>query len=138
PGERGAPVAAGVAPIGGRAVNMSLAVSIGAVQLPNPVMTASGTYGLATEFAAYGDPSALGAVVVKSLSAEPWDGNRAPRLHPVAGGSMINAVGLENPGVETWLGEGLPALLRAGARVVASIWGRRVDEFGRAAKALAT
>ena len=114
-----------------------MAVSVGRVRLPNPVMAASGTYGLGTEFAAYGDPAALGAVVVKSLSAQPWPGNPPPRLHPVAGASMINAVGLENPGVEEWGRSGLPALVAAGARVVASLWGRTVEEYRAAAEALA-
>src|SRR5207249_5747852 len=123
---------------GGR--RMTLAggdVSVGTVQLPNPILTASGTYGLGAEFAAYGDPAALGAIVVKSLSCDPWPGNPAPRLHPVAGASMLNAIGLENPGVDAWVAGGLVDLRAAGARVVASLWGRRVEEYRKAAEALA-
>ena len=90
--------------------------------MPNPVMTASGTSGHADELGRYFELSALGTVVVKSLSASPWAGNPAPRLHETDAG-MLNSVGLQNPGVEAWLADELPALVRAGARVVASIWG---------------
>ena len=62
---------------------------------------------------------------MKSLSAEPWAGNPPLRVHETAGG-MINSVGLQGPGVEAWLAHDLPPLLAAGARVVASIWGRSV------------
>lgn len=116
---------------------MDLAVTVGRLGLPNPVMAASGTYGLGTELSAYGSPAELGAVVVKSLSAEPWPGNPSPRLHPVAGASMLNAVGLENPGVDEWAATGLAGLRAAGARVVASLWGRSQAEYRAAAEALA-
>jgi dihydroorotate dehydrogenase (NAD+) catalytic subunit len=106
------------------------------VRLPNPVMTASGTAGHGAELSAYVDLSELGAVVVKSLSAEPWAGNPAPRVHETAAG-MLNAVGLQNPGVEAWLEHDLPALARTGARVVASIWGFTVEAYEKAAAMLA-
>jgi dihydroorotate dehydrogenase (NAD+) catalytic subunit len=109
---------------------------VGSVELPNPVMTASGTAGHGAELAAYFDLSAIGAVVVKSLSAEPWAGNPAPRVHETDGG-MLNSVGLQNPGVEAWLEHELPALRRAGARVVASIWGFTVEAYDKAAAMLA-
>jgi dihydroorotate dehydrogenase (NAD+) catalytic subunit len=114
----------------------SLATAVGSVELPNPVMTASGTAGHGAELAPYVDLSALGAVVVKSLSAQPWAGNPALRVHEARGG-MLNSVGLQGPGVAAWLREDLPGLLDAGARVVASIWGRTVDEYEAAAAALA-
>ncbi|MDQ3470605.1 MAG: dihydroorotate dehydrogenase [Actinomycetota bacterium] len=100
-------------------------------------MTASGTAGYGTELARYLDLGALGAVVVKSLAAFEWGGNPPPRLSP-AGAGMLNAVGLQGPGVEHWLNHGLPELLDAGATVVASIWGRTVEEYRRAADLLAT
>ena len=109
---------------------------IGSVELANPVMTASGTAGYGTELAAYVDLSALGAVVVKSLAAYEWAGNPAPRLHPTAQG-MLNAVGLQGPGIPYWLDHVLPDLLRTGATVVASIWGRSRDDYARAADLLA-
>jgi len=110
-------------------------VRIGAVTLAQPVMTASGTAGHAAELAPYMDLSAIGAVVVKSLYHSPWPGNTAPRVHPLPAG-MINAVGLQGPGVEQWISHDLPALEAAGATVVASIWGRSVDDYARAAEML--
>jgi dihydroorotate dehydrogenase (NAD+) catalytic subunit len=115
---------------------VDMAVSVGSVRLPNPIMTASGTAGHGAELAAYADLAALGAVVVKSLHAEPWPGNPPLRVHETAAG-MINSVGLQGPGVEAWLADDLPALAATGARVVASIWGRTVDEYRRAADRLA-
>lgn len=114
---------------------VDLSTRVGDVVLPCPVMTASGTSGHGAELSAYGDLSRLGAVVVKSLSAAPWGGNPAPRVHEVRGG-MLNSVGLQGPGIEAWLSEGLPALASAGARVVVSIWGRTVEEFAAAAALL--
>ncbi|WP_428121520.1 dihydroorotate dehydrogenase [Candidatus Poriferisodalis sp.] len=115
---------------------VDLSVRIGSVELPNPVMTASGTAGYGTELGAYMDLSELGALVTKSLSSFPWSGNPAPRVVSAPAG-MLNAVGLQNPGVESWLERELPSVLRTGARVVASIWGRTVAEYASAASALA-
>ncbi len=112
------------------------AVQIGSLTLPAPVMTASGTAGHGAELAPYMDLSTLGAVVVKSLAAYEWSGNAAPRVHP-AGLGMLNAVGLQGPGVPFWLAEELPALIATGARVIASIWGRSVEEYAAAAAQLA-
>ncbi len=113
-----------------------LETRIGSVVLPNPVLTASGTSGHGAELGAYFDLSRLGAIVVKSLAAFSWPGNPAPRLRPVEDG-MLNSVGLQGPGVAGWLRRDLPGLLRARARVVASIWGRTVGEFAEAARQLA-
>jgi dihydroorotate dehydrogenase (NAD+) catalytic subunit len=99
-------------------------------------MTASGTAGHGAELGEYVDLSALGAVVVKSLSAEPWEGNPPPRLHETPSG-MLNSVGLQNPGVEAWIEHDLPALVATGARVVASIWGFSVEGYAKAAAMLA-
>ena len=121
---------------GGRSGSVDLSTSVGAVGFANPVMTASGTAGHGAELARYMDLSSLGAVVVKSLSAEPWAGNPAPRVTEVDAG-MLNSVGLQNPGVDAWLEDELPALLATGARVVASIWGFTVEAYEKAATALA-
>jgi dihydroorotate dehydrogenase (NAD+) catalytic subunit len=99
-------------------------------------MTASGTAGHGAELAEYGELGDLGAVVVKSLSVEPWPGNPAPRVHEVGAG-MLNSVGLQGPGLAAWLNHDLPALHDAGARVVVSIWGRSVSEFAEAARLVA-
>ena len=111
-------------------------VTVGAITLPNPVMTASGTAGHGTELAGYFDLEELGAVVVKSLSVETWHGNPSQRVHGTSSG-MINSVGLQNPGIESWIEDDLPALLSHGARVVVSIWGRSIDEYREAATRLA-
>jgi dihydroorotate dehydrogenase (NAD+) catalytic subunit len=114
-----------------------LGTTVGSVTLRSPVMTASGSSGHGAELGAYGPLGALGAVVVKSLAAFEWPGNAPPRLRPVPGGSMLNRVGLQGPGVRAWLDADLPGLLRAGATVVASVWGRTPAEFEAAAVALA-
>src|ERR1700732_4489318 len=113
----------------------SLATTVGGVSLRSAVMTASGTAGHGDELAGYGDLSQLGAVVTKSLAAFAWDGNPAPRV-VASGEHMVNAVGLAGPGVAPWRAKELPALLGRGATVVGSIWGRTVDEFADAAKAM--
>lgn len=115
---------------------IDMTARIGSVVLPNPIMTASGTAGHGDELAGYNDLAALGAVVVKSLSAESWAGNPPPRVHETTGG-MLNSVGLQGPGVEAWLEHELPLLLATGARVVASIWGFTVEQYERAAVMLA-
>lgn len=111
-------------------------VSVGSVELRHPVMTASGTAGYGDEFAPYFDLASIGAVVTKSIAAYEWAGNPAPRVHPTPQG-MINAVGLQGPGIEHWLDNQLPALIDTGATVVCSIWGRSVDDYRRAAEMLA-
>jgi len=115
---------------------VSLSATIGSLTLANPVMTAAGTSGHGAELSAYVDLSSLGAVVVKSLAAQAWSGNPTPRVHPVAAG-MLNSVGLQGDGVQTWLERDLPALENNGARVVASIWGRTVGDYEKAAAMLA-
>lgn len=112
-------------------------VRVGSVELRNPIMTASGTAGYGSELAPYLDLASLGAVVTKSIAAYEWPGNPAPRVHPTPQG-MINAVGLQGPGVAHWLDHELPALLATGATVVCSIWGRSVDDYRSAADLLAT
>ena len=118
---------------GAAAVDMS--VQIGSVSLPAPLMTAAGTAGYGSELSAFMDLSALGAVVVKSLSADEWAGNPAPRVHETPAG-MLNSVGLQGPGVAAWREHELPELIETGARVVVSIWGRSVQDYVRAAEAL--
>ncbi|MGH9076809.1 MAG: dihydroorotate dehydrogenase [Acidimicrobiales bacterium] len=99
-------------------------VDVGRVRLRNPVIASSGTYGYGLELECYGDPGQLGAVVVKSLTVEPRRGFAHPRVAMVGEpGSMINAVGVANPGIERWAESVLPSMLDHGASVVASIWG---------------
>ena len=111
-------------------------VRVGSVELRSPIMTASGTAGYGDELAAYFDLSSIGAIVTKSIAVYDWAGNPAPRVHATPLG-MINSVGLQGPGIAAWLDHHLPALLRNGATVVCSIWGRTVDDYRAAADALA-
>jgi dihydroorotate dehydrogenase (NAD+) catalytic subunit len=116
-------------------VSVELSTTVGGLELANPVMTASGTAGYGTELAAYGSLAGLGAHVVKSLSAEAWPGNPAPRVTE-SDANMLNSVGLSGPGIESWLEHELPALAESGAKVVVSIWGRSVEAFAKAASML--
>ena len=115
---------------------VDVATRVGSLELPNPIMTAAGTFGSGDEVARLVDASALGAVVAKSVSLQPWPGNPGPRLAP-AGGGMLNAVGLQNPGVDAWIADYLPRLRYCGVRVVASVYGGAVDDYRRLAAALA-
>ncbi len=115
---------------------VDMRVRVGSVELTSPVMAASGTAGYGSELAPYFDLASIGAVVTKSIAAYEWAGNPAPRVHPTPQG-MINAVGLQGPGVERWLRHELPALAATGATVVCSIWGRSLDDYRAAADLLA-
>jgi dihydroorotate dehydrogenase (NAD+) catalytic subunit len=117
-------------------MSVDLTASVGSVRLANPVMTASGTAGYGTEFAGFFDLATIGAVVTKSIAAFAWEGNPPPRVHPTPHG-MINAVGLQGPGVEAWLRDSAPKLVATGATVVCSIWGRSIDDYREAAQLLA-
>jgi dihydroorotate dehydrogenase (NAD+) catalytic subunit len=110
-------------------------VRLGPVELPNPIVAASGTFGHGDELARVTDAAALGAVTTKSLAPYAWPGNEAPRLYPTTAG-MLNSVGLQGPGVEHWVEHELPGLRARGARVIASIWGRTVDDYAVATKML--
>jgi dihydroorotate dehydrogenase (NAD+) catalytic subunit len=117
-------------------MNVDGSVHVGSVRLAAPVMTASGTAGYGIELAPYFDLASIGAVVTKSLAPYEWAGNPAPRVHPTAQG-MINAVGLQGPGIEYWLANVLPGLLATGATVIVSIWGRSLEDYRSAAEQLA-
>lgn len=111
------------------------AVQVGGVTVKNPIMVASGTAGHGIELAPYMPLDALGAVVVKSLYHDEWPGNPAPRVHLTPSG-MINAVGLQGPGIARWLEEELPRLVAHDVTVIASIWGRSVSDYAKAAEML--
>jgi len=114
---------------------VSTGVSVGAVALPTPVIAASGTFGYGTEFAGLVDLAAVGAIAVKGLSLAPYAGKPAPRIVETPGG-MLNAIGLQNIGVEAFLHDRLPVLAAAGARVVANFWGDSAEEFAECAARL--
>jgi dihydroorotate dehydrogenase (NAD+) catalytic subunit len=110
-------------------------VTIGALELKNPVMTASGTFGYGEEFAPYVDLDRLGGVVVKGLSLMPRPGNRPPRIMETPAG-MLNAVGLENIGVTAFVTDKLPYLRGRNVVVIANIFGESLDEYIRIAELL--
>jgi dihydroorotate dehydrogenase (NAD+) catalytic subunit len=116
--------------------NVDSTVRLGPVELPNAIVAASGTFGHGDELAALCDPAALGAVTTKSVAAFAWPGNPAPRVAELPGGGMLNSIGLPGPGIDAWIAQDLPALEARRARVVASIWGRSVDEYVAAAAPL--
>ncbi|MBP7342352.1 MAG: dihydroorotate dehydrogenase [Deltaproteobacteria bacterium] len=105
--------------------------------MKNPVMTASGTFGYGEEYADYVDLNRLGGIVVKGLSLKPRLGNPPPRIMETAGG-MLNAVGLQNIGVEAFIAEKLPFLRRYDVAVIANIYGESYAEYAGVAKQLAS
>jgi dihydroorotate dehydrogenase (NAD+) catalytic subunit len=113
----------------------ALATTVGAVSLRSPILTAAGTSGYGSELAGYGDLRTLGAVVVKSLANFAWEGNAAPRV-AASGEHLLNSVGLAGPGVAKWRETHLADLETRGCTVVASSWGRTVQEFAEAASAM--
>jgi dihydroorotate dehydrogenase (NAD+) catalytic subunit len=112
-----------------------LSVALGSVELPNPIIAASGTFGHRDELARVCPPAGLGAVTSKSVAVFVSEGNPPLRVTEAPGGGMLNSVGLPGPGVDAWIAHDLPALLATGARVIASIWGRSVADYEQAARA---
>jgi dihydroorotate dehydrogenase (NAD+) catalytic subunit len=113
----------------------NLSVEIGRLRLRNPVMTASGTFGYGEEYAPYVDLSRLGAIVVKGLSLKPRMGNPPPRIVETPCG-MLNAVGLQNVGVNAFIREKLPFLTQFDLPVIANIFGESVEEYVKVAEIL--
>ncbi len=110
-------------------------VHIGGIVLKNPVMTASGTFGYAREFDDLVDLGCLGGIIVKGLSLEPSMGNPPPRIVETSGG-MLNAIGLENVGVEAFINEKLPFLRTRPVPVFANIYGKTIEEYAELAQRL--
>lgn len=106
----------------------NLSVNIGKLQLPNPVMTASGTFGYGQEFDSFVDLAQIGAVVVKGISLLPRPGNPPPRIVETACG-MLNAIGLENVGVELFITDKLPYLRDKGCRVIVNVLGDCIEDY---------
>ena len=103
--------------------------------MKNPVMVASGTFGYGPEFADLVDIGTLGAMVVKGIRMTPWDGNPPPRLVEVTAG-LVNAIGLQSPGVDGFVSEYLPFLRQFDTPVIVNIWGGTLAEYGDVAAAL--
>ncbi len=108
---------------------VDLSVDLGRdLRLPNPVMTASGTFGYGEEASEYFDISRLGAVVVKGISAQPRPGNPPPRVVETPSG-MLNSIGLQNVGLESFITDKMPFLRDSGARVIVNVLGSTVEEY---------
>ena len=116
---------------------VDLSTTVGSIRLQAPILTAAGTAGHGAELGAYFDLSTVGGIVVKSLAIFACDGNPAVRVHQTASG-MINSVGLQGTGVARWMEDELPALLSSDATIIASIWGRTLDDYRQAADLLAS
>ncbi|MBI5048715.1 MAG: dihydroorotate dehydrogenase [Deltaproteobacteria bacterium] len=112
-----------------------LSVNIAGIQLKNPVMAASGTFGYGEEYAPYLDLNRLGAVVVKGLSLKPRQGNPPPRIVETAAG-MLNSIGLQNMGVEIFIEKKLPFLKKFDTKVIVNFFGDSIDEYCAVAKVL--
>lgn len=103
-------------------------VNVAGVVLKNPVLVASGTFGYGREYAGFLDLNLLGGIMVKGVSLDPWTGNPPPRVLETPGG-MLNSIGLQNPGVDWFLAEGLPWLRQFDTAVIVNVIGRTVAEY---------
>ena len=106
----------------------NLSVDIAGVHFKNPVVTASGTFGSGNEYSEFIELSKLGAVVTKGVSLEPWEGNPTPRIAETPSG-MLNAIGLQNPGIDTFLSSDLPFLKKYDTKIIVNVCGHSVEEY---------
>ena len=107
---------------------MNLSVDIAGVTMKNPVTTGSGTFGSGEEFSEFVDLSKLGAVTTKGVANVPWPGNPTPRVAEVYGG-MLNAIGLQNPGINVFVERDVPYLKKAGATIIVNVCGKSEKDY---------
>ena len=107
---------------------MKTSVNLAGVELKNPVMTASGTFGSGMEYSEFVDLNCLGAVVTKGVANVPWPGNPTPRVAEVYGG-MLNAIGLQNPGIDVFMERDLPFLQQYDTKVIVNVCGKTVEDY---------
>ncbi len=107
---------------------MNTKVVIAGVELKNPVMTASGTFGSGMEYSEFVDLNRLGAVVTKGVANVPWPGNPTPRVAEVYGG-MLNAIGLQNPGIDVFIERDIPFLKQFDTRMIVNVCGKTVEDY---------
>ncbi len=107
---------------------MNTKVTIAGVELKNPVMTASGTFGSGMEYGEFVDLNKLGAVVTKGVSNVAWPGNPTPRVAEVTGG-MLNAIGLQNPGIDVFIERDIPFLKQYDTKIIVNVCGHSVEEY---------
>lgn len=115
---------------------MSLEVNFAGIPFKNPVTTASGTFGSGMEYSEFVDLSRLGAVTTKGVASVPWEGNPTPRIAETHAG-MLNAIGLQNPGIDTFIQRDLPFLQEKNARVIVNICGSSKEDYVEVAERLA-
>lgn len=107
---------------------MKTAVTIAGVIFQNPVMTASGTFGSGMEYSEFVDLNKLGAVVTKGVANVPWPGNPTPRVAEVYGG-MLNAIGLQNPGIDVFIRRDIPFLKQYDTKIIVNVCGKTVEDY---------
>ena len=107
---------------------MNTQVTIAGVDFKNPVMTASGTFGSGMEYSEFVDLNRLGAVVTKGVANVPWSGNPTPRVAEVYGG-MLNAIGLQNPGIDVFMERDIPFLKQFDTKVIVNVCGKTVEDY---------
>ena len=107
---------------------MNTAVTIAGVTFKNPVMTASGTFGSGMEYGEFVDLNKLGAVVTKGVSNVPWEGNPTPRVAETYGG-MLNAIGLQNPGIDVFIERDLAFLKQFDTKVIVNVCGKSIEDY---------
>ena len=117
-------------------LNINTEVNIGGIKMKNPVMVSSGTFGYGREYSEYIDLNILGAIVTKGTSNVPWKGNKPPRVVETPGG-MLNAIGLQNPGVHDFLKKDLPWLRKFNTNIIVNIVGKTIEEYIEVAAILA-
>ena len=103
-------------------------VNLAGVELKNPVMTASGTFGSGAEYSEFYDLGALGAVVTKGVANVPWPGNPTPRIAETASG-MLNAIGLQNPGIDVFIKRDLPFLRQFDTKIIVNVCGKTIADY---------
>ncbi len=107
---------------------MNTSVTIAGVTFQNPVMTASGTFGSGVEYGEFVDLNRLGAVVTKGVANVPWPGNPTPRVAEVYGG-MLNAIGLQNPGIDVFIERDIPFLRQYNTKIIVNVCGKTVEDY---------
>ncbi len=116
---------------------MNTKVTIAGVELKNPVMTASGTFGSGAEYSEFVDLNRLGAVVTKGVANVPWPGNPTPRIAETYGG-MLNAIGLQNPGIDVFVKRDIPNLRQYDTKIIVNVCGRSTEDYCEVVERLAS
>ncbi|RHN16925.1 DUF561 domain-containing protein [Dorea formicigenerans] len=107
---------------------MNTSINIAGITFKNPIMPASGTFGSGQEYSEFVDLNQLGAVVTKGVSLTPWEGNPAPRIMETSSG-MINAVGLQNPGIDVFIERDIPFLQKFDTKIIVNVCGNSVSDY---------